>query len=179
VQWSFRHLQAFLEALPGISGAKQIHLIAHSMGNRALTDALTNIAQKYKSPLFKQIVLAAPDVDSQVFDQIAEQVRKAGTGVTIYASNNDEALKASNKFHSYVRLGQGGDTIYTGKFTDTIDATKLPVASIGHSYFGDNPTVLTDIGILLYNGWPPSKRPPLVKQEPKPQSVFWEFVSQK
>lgn len=38
--WSSPHLQAFLERVARESGAKRIHIIAHSMGNRVLTKAL-------------------------------------------------------------------------------------------------------------------------------------------
>ena len=59
-----RRLSDFLSRLIQLSGAEQIHLIAHSMGNRALVNALDRLAvtpNPGKKP-FKQIVLTAPDV---------------------------------------------------------------------------------------------------------------------
>jgi len=44
VEWSSRHLRDFLRQLADKSGAKRIHLVAHSMGNRALTLAMEGLA---------------------------------------------------------------------------------------------------------------------------------------
>src|SRR4029077_700800 len=43
VQWSSAHLKSFLERVARESGVRRIHLIAHSMGNRALTNALKEV----------------------------------------------------------------------------------------------------------------------------------------
>jgi hypothetical protein len=43
-EWTVEHLRWFLEDVSARSGAEMIHLVAHSMGNRALTYALRQIA---------------------------------------------------------------------------------------------------------------------------------------
>jgi len=50
------------------SGAKTIHIVARSMGNRALIYALHDIALEHSAnaPKFKQIILAAPNIDGGV-----------------------------------------------------------------------------------------------------------------
>ncbi len=62
------HLKAFLQLVTQRSGTKTIHIVAHSLGNRALMYALQQISQDQSSTAkFHQIVLAAPDIDVNVF----------------------------------------------------------------------------------------------------------------
>src|SRR5581483_6551268 len=61
VRLSGRHLIGFLEALTAEKGIKHLYLIAHSMGNRALLDALELIATRrnadsIRPPLFDQVI---------------------------------------------------------------------------------------------------------------------------
>ena len=49
VMWSTPHLMAFLQQVAVQSNVKTVHLIAHSMGNRALTQALANLATPPKA----------------------------------------------------------------------------------------------------------------------------------
>ena len=65
IDWATPHLEKFLETVAVQSHATTVHLIAHSMGNRALTRALFAIAEKHAGvpPMFKHVFLAAPDID--------------------------------------------------------------------------------------------------------------------
>ena len=69
VAWTVPHLRQFLTDVASQSGAKQIHLIAHSMGNRALTSAMRDLSFLPESarPKFNEVVLTAPDIDAEVF----------------------------------------------------------------------------------------------------------------
>ncbi|MEM1317624.1 MAG: alpha/beta fold hydrolase [Pseudomonadota bacterium] len=113
VRLSGRRLSRFLEDVAKRSGAERIHVIAHSMGNRALTDALELMAlrtQPVEQPPFDQVVFAAPDVDAGLFAAMAETARPLARRMTLYASNNDWALEVSRKLHGNApRAGQGGD----------------------------------------------------------------------
>ncbi|MGD9126509.1 MAG: alpha/beta hydrolase, partial [Planctomycetia bacterium] len=44
VEWTVAHLKQFLQLIAKQSNAKRVHLIAHSMGNRALTRALEKLS---------------------------------------------------------------------------------------------------------------------------------------
>ncbi|MEO9463846.1 MAG: alpha/beta fold hydrolase, partial [Marinomonas sp.] len=120
VRLSGRRLAKFLEELQANSGAETIHIVAHSMGNRALTDALELLALKTdaaegKSPMFGQIFFAAPDVDAGLFREMMHTIRPIGQRMTLYASDVDWALAASRKLHGHApRAGQGGEDILTG-----------------------------------------------------------------
>lgn len=158
VKWSEAHVATFIEAVAQRSGAKRIHLIAHSMGNRLLTRAVGKIVNSPSSetvPQFNQIILTAPDIDANVFrNQIAPRITQAAGRVTIYASSNDKALMASQTVNGGPRLGQGGQ--YLQQFPglnkiEVIDASDIDTSlfGMGHSYFSDKPTILHDISKVL------------------------------
>ena len=106
VVWTVPHLKTFLLGVAQQSGAKSVHLVAHSMGNRALTSALRELAMERKAdcPRFHEVVLTAPDIDADVFRRdLAPAIVGTADRVTLYASSNDEALVASRKVHGYRR----------------------------------------------------------------------------
>jgi len=59
----------FLADLSAKTQAKTIHLIAHSMGNRVLTRALSEMSLAGAKTKFRQVILMAPDVDAVLFQQ--------------------------------------------------------------------------------------------------------------
>ena len=70
------------------------------MGNRGLTRALQTLVLERPDlrGRFREIILAAPDVDAEVFRRdLVPALRQAGQRVTLYASSNDLALKASSE----------------------------------------------------------------------------------
>ena len=108
VVWTVPHLKEFLLGVARQSGAKSVHLVAHSMGNRALTSALRELALELKAdcPRFHEVVLTAPDIDADVFRRdLAPAIVGVADRVTLYASSNDEALIASQ---GRSRLSAGG-----------------------------------------------------------------------
>jgi hypothetical protein len=70
IDWTKPHLSSFLTDVASTTGAETVHVIAHSMGNRALARILDGISLPAGPPLFKQVVLAAPDIDSGEFLQL-------------------------------------------------------------------------------------------------------------
>lgn len=159
VEWTERHLKAFLKDLQARSGAQHIHLLAHSMGNRALTKVLRSIASEQPSPLFSQVILAAPDIDADVFERdIAPAMLRAANRFTLYASSDDQALAASKEVHGYPRAGQSGESLIVLSGLDTIDASGIDTSLLGHSYFAEQTSLVTDIFMLLRHGTPPNAR---------------------
>jgi len=172
------HLQKFLQDLVDQSGAMTIHLIAHSMGNRPLTNALRQMATAgsiKKHPSFDQVVLMAPDIDASIFRQLAPKIYPSAKRITMYASSRDEALKLSNEFAGYPRAGQGGNQIVIVRGVDSIDASSVDTSLIGlyHQYYADNSSVLSDLFYLLKDQ-PPDKRFGL-RRETAPDGDYWEF----
>jgi esterase/lipase superfamily enzyme len=163
-----RHLRAFLETVRTGSGAETVHLIAHSMGTDPLMEVLAGLraaGPPPQGPLFKQVILAAPDIDRDVFLELAAQMRGVAAGVTLYASSKDVALRASR---AYARgVPRAGDVPATGPVVDvgvdTIDASEMGVGTdffgLKHSEYADNPILLNDIGLLMKTGLrPPDAR---------------------
>ena len=153
--WTLPHLMAFLTEYVQTSGAVKIHLVAHSLGTRVLTTALKELASSPAASAvrYNQIVLAAPDIDAAIFkQQIAPRIVNAADRISIYSSSNDWALVASKKAHRYKRLGEGGGNLTTfpeWPMIEVLDATDVDESLLGHSYYGDSPTILRDVrGVL-------------------------------
>jgi esterase/lipase superfamily enzyme len=179
VLWTVDHLEPFLNDLAARSGARSIYLIAHSMGNRALTDALRNIALRRgdsAKPLFTEILLTAPDIDAGHFMQLAQHFRRTGQRVTLYASSNDQALKASKQVHGLPRAGDSLPDVVVLPGIDTIDVSAVDTSLLGHSYFGDNQSVLSDIFNLLRKREPPDRRRDLKKKVKAAGLAYWVFA---
>jgi esterase/lipase superfamily enzyme len=159
IDWATPHLEKFLETVAVESHATTVHLIAHSMGNRALTRALTSMAAKHIGgpPMFQHVFLAAPDIDVGVFRQIAATFPSIAHDVTLYASSRDEAIAASEKLHQFDRVGDSTHICVMPKI-DTIDATAVDTGLIGHAYYGDKRSILADMFTVMQTGSPPGQR---------------------
>lgn len=153
-------LTQFLIEFVEKSGAHAIHIIAHSMGNRGLLRAVNNIAvraQERTGVLFSQIVLAAPDVDCEVFAQLASAYQLVCDRATLYAASGDLPVRISGRLHRYPRAGiLPPVTIVSG--IDTVDASKAGLTGLGHNYFCAAKQVLGDIYQLISSGAAPSGR---------------------
>jgi esterase/lipase superfamily enzyme len=171
--WSAPHLEAFLRDVGARTGAQRIHLIAHSMGNRALVNALNRMPQG-PSRLFNQIVLTAPDIDSDVFVQLAAAVTRSAQRTTLYASGSDVALRVSKRLNAYPRAGDTRPAVLVVPGIDTVDVTAVDSNLIGHFYYGDNRSVISDLFLLLNQGLGPSSRPTLRAVGSPPRS--WRFA---
>ena len=160
IDWATPHLDKFLETVAAQSHATTVHLIAHSMGNRALTRALAAIAARHAGvvpPLFKNVFLAAPDIDVGVFRQLAATFPSAAAHVTLYASSRDQAIVTSEKIHQYDRAGDSTHICVVPNI-DTIDATAVDTGLIGHAYYGDQRSILSDMFEVMRTGAPPGQR---------------------
>jgi esterase/lipase superfamily enzyme len=178
IQYTQPHLKRFLREVATRSGAETIHLIAHSMGNRGLTRALVELTAEGGAAVrsrFHQIVLAAPDIDAEVFRRdIAPKLVAEDSRVTLYASSRDRALLASREFHDYPRAGEAGDSLVPIEGIDIVDASKIETDFLGHSYFADSGSVISDLVCLLFGNRAPGERG-LVPVE-TPHGIFWRFL---
>jgi esterase/lipase superfamily enzyme len=179
VEPSGRKMAEFLEDVASQSGAAQIHLIAHSMGNRALIEALrtylANHAAERHKPVFGQIVFTAPDVDREWFIAIARSLEGAGARVTLYASNNDLALKTSQAIHGAPRAGLAGSDIITLRGLDTIDMSSVHADLLGHNYYAADTGAIYDLFRLLWRGDPPPRRCGMSDRLKGAATSFWLF----
>lgn len=175
------NLLAFVELVACESQARKIHLIAHSMGNQVVTAVLDRLAERGdRAPRFNEIILAAPDVDALIFKRdIAPRMAAMADRVTVYASENDKALMASERLNGGRRLGQGGpDLVVIPEVPDVdmIDASALDFAffDLGHSAYADK--LLGDIDLTLA-GLPAKERGLAPHQDRQPAWKLPEHVS--
>jgi esterase/lipase superfamily enzyme len=153
-------IRQFLVDFASKSDASTVHVIAHSMGNRGLLramDAIARSAAAASKVRFGQIILAAPDVDRDVFRSLASAYVALSARSTLYVSENDRAIGISARLHRFSRAGIAPPvTIVPG--IDTINVSKINLGLLGHSYVGEIRTVLNDIYYLLSSNTPPGKR---------------------
>jgi len=175
---SGRRLADFLETV-ALCGAQRIHLIAHSMGNRALIEALQTYlakrAPENRQHIFGQIVFTAPDVDRDYFTDAIQSLAGAAERVTLYASDNDYALRSSQFLHGAPRAGTAGDVIVTLAGLDSIDMSSVPADALGHSYFAANSGAIYDIFRLLWRSDPPPQRCGMSNRKPGGSLTVWWF----
>lgn len=173
----------FLELLGDLSaqGVTRVHILAHSMGNLLVLDALSTHTPP--QPLgIDELVMAAPDIDVDQYKLIAPMARKLTKGMTLYASSADRALAISRKIAG--KMQRAGDVIGDEPVlvdqVDTIDASVFGTDLMGlnHSHYATDRSILNDLKRLFADG----KRPPPergVGLDAIPNSIspaWWKFV---
>ena len=178
-RWTILYLQSFLREIAANTGAERINLVAHSMGNDIVGNAIAHLGEgvpDHDEPIFNDVVLTAPDVDVSIFrDQLVPAMKRHSKRLTLYASSNDRALAYSKLIHGGLRMA--GDTfpeIVVSESLDSVDVSAVDTYffSMGHSYFGSNRTIISDL-FLLFQGSPPLKRNLLPRPRNDPKS--WVF----
>jgi esterase/lipase superfamily enzyme len=148
----------FLKSLEG-GPWNRVHIVAHSMGNRVMLLGLAD-NQRPKLPL-GQIVLTAADVYVPLFQEKFPKLLAAGRlPTTSYASNRDVALWFSSQLHRGSRVGLISGEPFVAAELDTIDASAVDTGflGLGHSYFSEKRSLITDLRLLLYNSLTPKDR---------------------
>jgi esterase/lipase superfamily enzyme len=153
-EWTEPYLVSFLDRLLRRSGAQRVQILAHSMGTRAVVRSVRELVRQRGAvdagPEFDQVVLAAADVDAEIFARdYAPSLADACNRVTLYYSTADWALRfGSQALYGYARLGSYGpdsdpDAGLPG--IEVIDATPVDRGIVGHMYYGDSPAFLADL----------------------------------
>ncbi len=158
------------------TGAKRVHLIAHSMGNRLLTDALKSLNDQgfTKQFQFNQVILAAPDIDAEVFvKHIAPKIVNSGKQVTLYTSVHDLALWVSGGIHGVQRAGKSGERLAVVEGIDTVDASKESTDILGHGYFAQSKALIQDIFSTIRHGHSPENRN--LRMRESGERIYWDF----
>jgi esterase/lipase superfamily enzyme len=173
VIWTAPHFERFLALIATRSGATRIHVIAHSMGNRTVCDALKSLSStrsQNQEVLLSHLVLAAPDIDAGTFQELALALKQVSKFVTLYASSRDRAIKLSQKLHKAPRAGAPPLVVVPG--IDSIDASALGADWLAHSYFTHDWPALSDIYTLLSADTPAAKRFGLNEQSNEQGNYF-------
>ena len=177
------YLREFLQIVINETGAKGINIIAHSMGNLPLLHVLREIkllAANKPDVRINQIIMAAPDVDRDVFINLARTISGIGSGMTLYASSSDKAMLASRTFGGGVpRAGDvppGGPVVVAGIDTIDVTAVSTELLAINHSGYARSKALLNDIELLIRTGErPPEKRIPILQRIEQGGQIFWRY----
>ncbi len=175
---SIPYLKKFLLDVIKNAPNQKINIIAHSMGNRVLVNAIADIENQSEGTVFNQVILAAPDVNAKIFkEDILPKMQGKAKKITLYASSEDKALMVSRILHNQSRLGESGKYLTVINGIDTIDSTGIDPSTMGHSYFSSTKTMLDDIKILMLNDIEPSNRQ--LKTMKEEDISYWKILLNK
>jgi esterase/lipase superfamily enzyme len=176
------YLRDFIELVVKDTGAKSVSVIAHSMGNVPLLRVLQALGPNLPPGVrLNQVILAAPDVDRNLFENLAANLRQYGNGITLYCSANDRAMEAARRVAG--GIPRAGDVPSDGPLViagiDTIDITQASTdtLALNHSSYAEKSALLKDIGLLLLTGErPPDRRTPDLQRIATPRGEFWRYA---
>jgi esterase/lipase superfamily enzyme len=178
---TMRYLSDFIDLAVMESGATRVSVIAHGMGSQPLLSVLSDLRREAPgAPRIHQLILAAPDIDRDAFEIVAEQIKGISNGITLYASSSDLALGVSRRFGGDIAragdVGESGPAIVPG--IDSIDISTLNTAffAMNHATYAEQSALIQDIERLLLTGArPPDRRLPLLKRVTGPAGVYWRY----
>jgi esterase/lipase superfamily enzyme len=155
-------LELVIRVLAAEPAVTEIDVLAHSMGNWVTLEALRQIAiRDDKLPAkLKNVMIAAPDVDVDVFGMQIARMGRPRPRFTLFASQDDKALAFSRRVWGGVdRLGQIDATKeplrseLASQGVEVFDLTKLSGADrFNHGKFAESAPVVQFIGQRLAAG---------------------------
>jgi esterase/lipase superfamily enzyme len=91
-------LAALLIDLTALKSPEQVTVFGHSMGGWLVMEALRQLKFKGQDSVLAKVrvVLAAPDIDADVFNQQMEVIGKLNPPLTVLVSKDDRALQVSS-----------------------------------------------------------------------------------
>jgi esterase/lipase superfamily enzyme len=176
IEASFLRIEHFLTDIIDKTGAQTVHLIVHSMGNRATLNAIRTIAARAATAArrpFGQIILAAPDVDAGVFGTHCQGYTATSQRSTLYVNHGDLAIRLSKFVNKFARAGYA-PPIHVFPGIDTVNVSQLDLDTIGHGYVAQAEPVLRDIQKLIFQDLPPETRGHL-RRTLAAGDVYWDF----
>lgn len=98
VTYSRDYLAALLTSLGSVRNGDDILLFGHSMGSFLIMEALRQLKLQGRTDLLSKlrVVLAAPDIDADVFRTQLQVIGRMPTPITLLVSKDDRALSASS-----------------------------------------------------------------------------------
>jgi esterase/lipase superfamily enzyme len=155
-------LESVLDALVAHRDVREIAILSHSMGNWLTMETLRQMAIRRgrAPPKIRDVMLAAPDLDMDVFRRQITAIGAERPRFTLFVSRDDRALALSQVvWQSTARLGSidPGQEPYRTQLRDAgiivHDLTSLPATdSLAHGKFAESPEVVRYIGRRLAAG---------------------------
>lgn len=135
--------------LAAASKAESIQLVGHSMGALLTMKALRALSEKREKAVLRRIrllVLAAPDIDVDVFGLLLRDIDPLPANTAIFVSRKDRALQASERLRGgYPRVGQGSDIADlrdAGITVLDLSGEGTPGDRLNHNTFATSPTLI-------------------------------------
>jgi len=138
------HLAEALTAILTDPFGARLHLVAHSMGTLVTLEALRGyLAQSGEAGLDRlgAIVLAAPDIDVDVFKANLSRLHPLLARMTVITATNDRALSLSRRLAGGDRVGALPAGALAGLGIKVIDATEFAGGLTRHDAFISNADV--------------------------------------
>jgi esterase/lipase superfamily enzyme len=153
-------LEATLNAIATQTGARKFDVLAHSMGNFLFVETLRQAVIR-GNPRFHgkldQVMLAAPDIDIDVFKRQMRTIAPQRIPITIFVSKDDKAL-AISKFVWQSSDRAGAFTVQDPEMARRLEQANITVVdlsdikstdSLNHGKFAASPDVVKLIGTRL------------------------------
>ena len=151
------------------------------MGNLVLLPVLRDLKNATPAGVnISQIILAAPDVDRDRFENLATAIKGLAIGTTLYVASNDWALELSKRLAGSV--ARAGDVPASGPLLlpdiDTIDVTdtSTDIFALHHSGYAEKKALLEDIRSIILDGRrPPEARVPPLQRVLSERGIYWRY----
>ncbi|MBW2540669.1 MAG: alpha/beta fold hydrolase [Deltaproteobacteria bacterium] len=155
----------------------RLWLVANSMGGQVVADAFSVLHQKAEfadsETEIDEVVLTAPDVDHEEFDeQFKQEIKALSNNLTVYVSSNDRALVLSRLVNRARRRGESTltpdqleEAVRVAELIDPdsdlvtlVDVTPVNRTRNFHNFSLETPEFFDDLYLRLTNETPPRSR---------------------
>ncbi|MCC2654225.1 MAG: hypothetical protein K0Q60_4391 [Microvirga sp.] len=143
--WSRDSLEDLLTAIAKTPSGGRIHIVAHSMGTLLTLETLRMLRASGGESAMERIgavVLAAPDIDIDLFARGLERLGSDAKKITVISSTNDRALAVSSRLAGgIVRAGAADRERLEALGVRVADASEFGGGIINHDLFLSNKEV--------------------------------------
>ena len=183
VMKSCNSFSAALDTIERYGQSTRVDVLVHSMGAKLLFFSVAGGEGSWcesSNLRLSDVVLAAPDIDKNLFLGGIVHFTNRMSSVTMYASSNDRALNVSSTiaWGGEHRLGQGGTEIAVDGNMYSIDATGVERQEsediARHAYVFANDVVVRDVQeLLMENRLPGERECPVARH--RAGLTYWVF----
>jgi esterase/lipase superfamily enzyme len=169
----------------------RLWIVANSMGGQVVVDAFSVLYQNAdfadSETEIEEVVLTAPDVDHEKFDQqFKQEIIALANNLTVYVSSNDRALVLSRLVNRAKRRGESTltpdqleEAIRIAELVDPdnelvtlVDVTPVNRTRNFHNFSLETPEFFDDLYLRLTNETPPRSRR-LYRVKTPEGSYYW------
>ncbi len=150
-------------AILSLTSGERLDIVAHSMGNLLTVEAIRELSIDGRfdaAGRINAVVLAAPDIDIDLFRRQLRPVRRGSPPIYVLVSSDDEALALSSRIAGNIpRVGDADPATLEALGVKVVDLSKVKDReSIHHTKFADAPGVVQMIGSSILAGAHPAER---------------------